>query len=44
MEIHNSGNKNDRFKRMIKVLQEVKLEPAEEIIKKYPYMLSRGQR
>ena len=44
LEIHNSGNKNERFKRMIKVLHEVKLEPAEEIIKKYPHMLSGRQR
>jgi len=29
---------------VIEVLQEVKLEPAEEIIKKYPHMLSGGQR
>ncbi|HII05595.1 MAG TPA: ABC transporter ATP-binding protein, partial [Nitrosopumilus sp.] len=33
-----------RMKRIIEVLQEVKLEPAEEIIKKYPHMLSGGQR
>ena len=44
LEIHNIGNKDERFKRMIEVLQEVKLEPAEEIIKKYPHMLSGGQR
>jgi peptide/nickel transport system ATP-binding protein len=29
---------------VIEVLHEVKLEPAEEIIKKYPHMLSGGQR
>jgi len=44
LEIHNIGNKNDRKKRTIDVLREVKLEPAEEIIKKYPHMLSGGQR
>ena len=44
LEIHNAGNKQQRMKRVIEVLQEVKLEPAEEIIKKYPHMLSGGQR
>lgn len=44
LEIHNVGNKQDRLKRIIEVLQEVKLEPADEIIKKYPHMLSGGQR
>ncbi len=44
LEIHNIGNKEERMKRVIEVLQEVKLEPAEEIIKKYPHMLSGGQR
>ena len=44
LEIHNAGNKDERFRRVIEVLQEVKLEPAEEIVKKYPHMLSGGQR
>jgi len=44
LEIHNIGNKQDRLKRVIEVLQEVRLEPANEIIKKYPHMLSGGQR
>ena len=44
LEIHNVGNKEERDRRVIEVLQEVKLEPAEEIIKKYPHMLSGGQR
>ncbi|WP_316507196.1 oligopeptide/dipeptide ABC transporter ATP-binding protein [Nitrosopumilus sp.] len=44
LEIHNVGNKEERFRRVIEVLQEVKLEPAEEIVKKYPHMLSGGQR
>ena len=44
LEIHKIGNKNDRRKRVIEVLREVKLEPAEEILKKYPHMLSGGQR
>jgi len=44
LEIHKVGNKEDRNKRVIEVLQEVKLEPAEEIMKRYPHMLSGGQR
>ena len=44
LEIHNVGTKEERFRRVIEVLQEVKLEPAEEIVKKYPHMLSGGQR
>ena len=44
LEIHNVGNKDDRLRRVIEVLHEVKLEPADEILKKYPHMLSGGQR
>ena len=44
LEIHNVGNKEERNKRAIEVLQEVKLEPAEDIAKRYPHMLSGGQR
>jgi len=44
LEIHKVGNKEDRVKRVVEVLQEVKLEPAEEIMKRYPHMLSGGQR
>jgi len=44
LEIHNIGNKDERLRRVIEVLHEVKLEPAEEIVKKYPHMLSGGQR
>jgi peptide/nickel transport system ATP-binding protein len=44
LEIHKVGNKEDRKKRVIEVLQEVKLEPAEDIVKRYPHMLSGGQR
>jgi len=44
LEIHNVGNKDQRLQRVIEVLREVKLEPAEEIVKKYPHMLSGGQR
>lgn len=44
LEIHKIGNKEDRRNRVIEVLREVKLEPAEEVLKKYPHMLSGGQR
>lgn len=44
LEIHNTGNKESRKKRVLEVLREVKLEPADEIVKKYPHMLSGGQR
>jgi len=44
LEIHNVGNKEERSRRVIEVLHEVKLEPAEEIAEKYPHMLSGGQR
>ena len=44
LEIHKVGNRDERQKRIIEVLKEVKLEPAEEIVKKFPHMLSGGQR
>jgi peptide/nickel transport system ATP-binding protein len=44
LEIHNVGNKDERLRRVIEVLHEVKLEPAEDMVKKYPHMLSGGQR
>jgi len=44
LEIHKIGNSEDRKKRVIEVLHEVKLEPAEEVLKKYPHVLSGGQR
>lgn len=44
LEIHKIGKKEDRTKRVIEVLHEVKLEPADDIVKKYPHMLSGGQR
>lgn len=44
LEIHNIGDTNARKERVLEVLKEVKLEPAEEIMKKYPHMLSGGQR
>jgi peptide/nickel transport system ATP-binding protein len=44
LEIHKVGNKEERKKRVIEVLREVRLEPAEEIAKKFPHALSGGQR
>ena len=44
LEIHDVGDKEMRRRRVLEVLGEVKLEPAGEIIKKYPHMLSGGQR
>ncbi len=44
LEIHKSGNFKERQKRVMETLREVRLEPAEEIAKKYPHALSGGQR
>jgi len=44
LEIHKIANKQERKKMIIDALQEVRLEPAEEIYDKYPHMLSGGQR
>ena len=44
LEIHKMRSFEERKKRVLEVLREVKLEPANEIIKKYPHMLSGGQR
>ena len=44
LEIHNMGNKEEQNNRVLEVLNEVRLEPADDIIKKYPHMLSGGQR
>jgi len=44
LEIHNIGTKKERKQKIIDTLRMVKLEPAEEILKKYPHMLSGGQR
>ncbi len=44
LEIHKVGNRKDRDQRVIKVLQEVRLEPAQDIAGRYPHMLSGGQR
>ena len=44
LEIHNVGDTMEREKIVLDALQEVKLEPSEEIANKYPHMLSGGQR
>jgi len=44
LEIHNVGDGLEREKIVLDTLQEVKLEPPEEIANKYPHMLSGGQR
>ena len=40
LEIHKVGNSEERQKQVIDVLREVRLEPAEEIAKKFPHELS----
>src|SRR5574341_1679191 len=44
LEIHNIGNAEERKKLVLEALREVRLEPAEDIVKKYPHTLSGGQR
>lgn len=44
LEIHKIGNSKERADLVRQVLYEVKLEPAEEIMEKYPHTLSGGQR
>jgi len=44
LEIHKIGKKEERAKRVIKVSHEIKLEQTEDIVKRYPHMLSEGQR
>ena len=44
LEIHKIGTKEVRKKIVLDVLQQVRLEPANDIAKKYPHMLSGGQR
>ena len=44
LEIHNFGNRKEIEARVVQVLKEVRLEPAESILNKYPHMLSGGQR
>lgn len=42
--IHGVKNKDEREKKIIKALEDVKLYPPEEFLTKYPHMLSGGQR
>ena len=44
LEIHKIGTHQERKKRVLDALHEVRLEPAEEIFSKFPHMLSGGQR
>jgi peptide/nickel transport system ATP-binding protein len=44
LEIHKIGTKEERKKMVLDALHEVKLEPAEDILRKFPHMLSGGQR
>ena len=44
LEIHGIGSVEERKKMVLESLREVRLEPAEEIVKKYPHTLSGGQR
>jgi len=44
LEIHKVGSKAEKYKRVLDVLREVRLEPADEIATKYPHQLSGGQR
>ncbi|MEX0656685.1 MAG: ABC transporter ATP-binding protein [Nitrosopumilaceae archaeon] len=44
LEIHGIGNSDERKKLVLEALHEVKLEPADDIVKKYPHTLSGGQR
>ncbi|MCI0698165.1 ABC transporter ATP-binding protein, partial [candidate division KSB1 bacterium] len=44
LEIHGIGNSEERKKLVLEALHEVKLEPADDIVKKYPHTLSGGQR
>ena len=44
LEIHRVGTKETRSRMVLDALQQVKLEPAQDIAKQYPHMLSGGQR
>ena len=44
LEIHGIGSTEERKKLVLEALHELKLEPAEDIVKKYPHTLSGGQR
>jgi len=42
--IHRVGDREERFERICRALEEVKLTPPEDFLNKYPHMLSGGQR
>ncbi len=42
--VHNMGSREERYERVCKALEEVKLTPPEDFLTKYPHMLSGGQR
>ena len=44
LEIHKVGSKAEKYKKVLDVLREVRLEPADEIARKFPHQLSGGQR
>ena len=44
LEIHGTKDIKKRKERLVEVLNEVKLEPASDIMDRYPHMLSGGQR
>ena len=44
LSVHNIGDKKERYEKIHKVLEEVKLTPPEDFMFKYPHMLSGGQR
>ncbi len=44
LEVHGVKDKKEREEMVFKALQEVRLEPVEEIAYRYPHMLSGGQR
>lgn len=44
LEIHKIGTKKERKEMVLDALREVRLEPAEEIFRKFPHTLSGGQR
>ncbi|HIH46365.1 MAG TPA: ABC transporter ATP-binding protein, partial [Candidatus Nitrosotenuis sp.] len=44
LEIHRIGNAKQRLDMVRQVLHEVKMEPVDEFMTKYPHMLSGGQR
>ena len=43
LKIHKLGTKEERYERVCRALEEVKLTPVEDFLHKYPHMLSGGQ-